>query len=141
MQYLEGAARGALWDSNVSPDMWTQGQKQREQDSGMLAWENEVWGMLKQEDFSNYALPAVKDSVDPYPYYILLGTTQLPQCSLNYPPTALPSLLFLEEAPAPPGKQSYLFPSPDHRFQPGSCVADGGLWNVCMAVWEKTTEH
>lgn len=45
----------------------------------MLAGENEVWGVLKQEDFSSYALAAIKDLVDPYPYYILLGTTQLPQ--------------------------------------------------------------
>lgn len=99
----------------------------------MLAGENDIWGMLKQEDFSSYALAAMKDLVDPYPYYILLGTTQLLQCHLNDLPTALPSLVFLESPPAPRGRQSYLFPSPDHRFQQGSCVADGGLRNVRMA--------
>lgn len=107
----------------------------------MLTGEHEVWEMLKQEDFSSYALAAMKDLVDPHPYSILLGITQLPQCHSNDLPTALPSLLFLERPQTPPGKQSYLFPSPDHRFQQGSCVADGGLRNVCMATWEKTPEY
>lgn len=76
----------------------------------MLAGETEVWGMLKQEDFSSYALAAMKDLADPYPYYILLGTTQLLQSHSNDLPTALPSLLFLERAPAPQGSNHTSFP-------------------------------
>lgn len=54
---------------------------QRIQKSGVLAGENEVWWMLKQEDFSSYAFTTMKDLVeDPYPYYILLGATKLTQC-------------------------------------------------------------
>lgn len=96
--------------------------------------------MLKQEDFSSYVSATIKDLVEgPYPYYILLGATQLSATQI----TSLQPVPHCSSwrAPARPEKQSYLFPSHDHRFQQGSCVADGGLRNVRMAVWEKTREH
>ena len=122
----------------------------------MFAGENRLQGLPEQEDFSSYPLAGMKGSADPRRppccpskrrqagTFLTLASFSLepPSChrarKLKRPPLKPFSYLPSLRNPQP---QLYLLPSPDHRLQQGSSVADGGVRNVRVAMWKKKTEH